>query len=245
MSLENTVALITGGSRGIGKAIVEALAKEKARVTFTYNRSEKEAADLEKRTGATAIKLDVRNVTKTAEEINKIYTSLGNIDLLVNNAGVYFRNELLDSTEEIWDTTLDTNLKGSYFTAKAAIPKMSKKGMIINIASDAGVKSRGIEYGITKIAMIYLTKALSLALNPNIRVNCICPSYTDTDMAAWNQGLGSKEEIERIHGINKPEDVAKAVISLAESEHNGRIVIIKGGKMMYTSGNPKDNFWLF
>jgi len=245
MKLKNKVALITGASRGIGRSIALEFANEDAIVIVNYNKSEKEAEELisiinKNGKKASVIKADISiisDITRMKEEIIKKY---GKIDILVNNAGIYQKNNFFDSTEHSWDLTMNINLKGPYFCSQIIGKEMlsQKSGCIINISSNSGImprKNKGIEYGVSKAGLIYLTQSLALTLAPDVRVNCIAPGYTETEMSSLYKNSKLRAEIEKnipLNRINMPEDVAKAALFLASEDSRnitGQIIIIDGG----------------
>ena len=151
---------------------------------------------------AIAIKADVSNIEEIYIMKEEILKKYGKIDILVNNAGIYQKNNFFDSTEQSWNETINTNLKAAYFCSKIFAETIlnQKTGCIINISSNAGIiprKNKGIEYGISKAGLIYLTKSLALTLAPNIRVNCIAPGYTETEMSGFYEDPNLKKGIER------------------------------------------------
>ncbi len=245
MKLEDRVTLITGASKGIGRAIALEFAKEGAIVVVNYARSQEKAIKIvetikEEGLEALAIKADISKPLEISQMINKIIERYGKVDILINNAAVYNRHSFFESNEETWNSTINTNLKGTYFCSKLAAEKMleQKNGVIINMASNAGIipkKERGIEYGISKAGVIYLTKSLALTLAPYIRVNCIAPGYTETDMANFYTDKKLKKGIERsipLRRINMPDDIAEAALFLASKESKnitGQILVIDGG----------------
>ncbi len=154
----------------------------------------------------------------------------GGIDVLVNGAGVAYLATIEDSVEEIWDRTLDVNLKGTFFCSRAALPVLrARKGSIVNLASDAGlIGERGLAvYCASKGGVVNLTRAMALDLAPQVRVNCVCPGYVDTDMvrrdyidraddpAAAERQVNESAPMKR---MARPEEIASAILYLASSD---------------------------
>lgn len=236
------VAIVTGGARGIGKAIVETLAKKGIRVIANYNKSEEKAKILKEELEKENIKIDIfqADVSKKIEckkLIQYAINQYGKIDILVNNAGIS-KIQLIDEvTEEDWNEMIYTNLYSAFCMCQEAIPYMinRKSGTIINISSVWGIvgASQEVVYSITKAGMDGLTKALAKEVGPsNIRVNSIAPGYIETDM---NKEF-SEEVLEQIkeetplERIGKPEDIAKCVECLIEDNFTtGQIISINGG----------------
>ena len=234
--------LITGGARGIGKAIVYELAKSNYNIILNYNSSQKEAEQIEEELTKQGHKVDIykADITKK-EEVQKMieYTieKYKKVDVLINNAGISQIKTFAELTEEDWDKMIDTNLKSIFYTSKAVLSTMlhEQNGLILNISSIWGVigASCEVHYSTAKAGMNGFTKALAKELGPsNIRVNAIAPGIIDTNM---NANL-SKEEVEKIkesiplERIGKPEQIAKAVTWLIEDEYTtGQIISIDGG----------------
>jgi NAD(P)-dependent dehydrogenase (short-subunit alcohol dehydrogenase family) len=231
MKLLNKVAVITGGSSGIGKAIVEEFKKEGAKVIVVDRNSHPDtltiAADLSK-------KEDIQKI------IDESISKYGKVDILVNCAGVYERNLFLESTHEIWDKTMDINLRSIFFLCKGFIKHMKENnsGNIINISSNAGFMTKnkkGIEYGLSKSGVIYLTKSLAISFVPTIRVNCISPGYTLSKMNKFIDDPILQKEIEEsipMKRLNQPKDIAKLTLFLASEDSRnitGQNITIDGG----------------
>lgn len=240
--LEGKVAIVTGSSRGIGKAIAILFAKEGAKIVVVYHTS-KEKADAVveeiKKIGSSAIsvKADVskeREVKKLFEEAKK---SFGCVDVLVNNAGVYIHNEATEFDEKNWNATIDTNLKSVMFCMKEAVPEMQKQksGAIVNISSIYGTESFGgaPAYGASKAGIVFLTKRFAKEFGPKIRVNAISPGMIDTDMTAGDpKGIEDCSCTAPLKRIGKPEEIAKAALFLASDDSSyitGDILIVDGG----------------
>ena len=236
------VAVVTGGSRGIGKAIVEALARKNVKVIANYNQSEEKAKKLKEELEKENIEIDIfkADVSKR-EEVKKMidYTikKYGKIDILINNAGIDQEKMFQDITDEDWNNVMKVNLYSVFCTTQEVISYMitQKNGCIINISSIYGINggSCAVAYSATKAGIDGMTKALAKELGPsNIRVNSIAPGYIDTDM---NKKY-SKEEREQIkeetplEKIGKPEDIAKCIEWLIEDNFTtGQVISINGG----------------
>ena len=232
----NEVAIVTGGARGIGKAIVKKLAEKKITVI------EKEAIDLKeefekKNIKIEIIKADVSQKDECIKLVNYVLNKYGKIDILINNAGIS-KVQLIDEvTVKDWNEMINTNLYSAFCMCQLVIPGMikRKKGNIINISSIWGIvgASQEILYSITKAGMNGLTKGLAKEVGPsNIRVNSIAPGCIDTDM---NKEL-TKEDINQIidetplERIGKPEDIAECVEWLIKDNFTtGQVISINGG----------------
>jgi 3-oxoacyl-[acyl-carrier protein] reductase len=194
-NLSNKIILVTGGSRGIGEAIVRRFVAEGATVFFTYNSSPDKALALASELGiqAQALQADVANADSITALVKAILEHEHNpqkrIDVLVNNAGITKDGLLLRMSESDWDAVIDTNLKGTFLMSKAvAKPMMSQRaGKIINIGSIVGITGNAgqVNYAASKAGLIGLTKSFAKELaSRNILVNCVAPGYIDTDMTA-------------------------------------------------------------
>ena len=242
--LKKKVALITGGSRGIGKAVAELFMKEGAQVVIT-SKNQKQLQQTAKEIGNPFFVVgDVRNENDVKNVIDKTIKKFGRIDILVNNVGVLPKMKPLDKiTEKEWNEIIDVNLNSHFRFTKYMIPQMKKNGgSIINISSDAGLKAfenfYADAYTAAKAAIILLTKswALEYAKN-NIRVNCVCAAVVDTDMTR-NLWLNTKEKRQitaaehPLGRIGTGEDVAKAVLYFASDDSSwttGAILPVDGG----------------
>ena len=247
MKLKDKVAIITGASRGIGRAIALLFAEEGAKVVVNYLHSKEKAEEVLskiKEIGGEAILIqgDVSKEEDRRKMVEETIKQFERIDILVNNAGVYFRNTLEESNEEIWEKTINNDLKAPFMLSKlvSEIMLKQKSGKIINIASIAGIKPRGksIEYQIAKAGVIKMTKALALALAPYINVNCISPGHTMTDMTGYDKDPEKKKRTESnipLGRIGQPEDIAKAALFLASSDSDyitGANLVVDGGRSL-------------
>ena len=232
-------ALITGGSRGIGAAIVRALTAQGWRVAFCYKSSQEAAEQLSRETGAIAIRCDVTGSAQVNAMAEEALRQLGHIDLLVNNAGVAWQGLLTDMTDDDWRTVLDTSLTAAFYTCRAVLPGMvsRKSGCIINISSIWGRVGASCEaaYSAAKAGLIGLTKALAKEVGPSgITVNCLCPGVIRTDMLACytEDDLAALADETPLGRLGTPEDVAAAVCWLADDSASfitGQVIGVDGG----------------
>lgn len=245
MKLQNKVALITGASRGIGKAIALEFAKEGAAVIINFNKSKHAAEKVVEEISnlgskSIAIKADISNEHEIKEMINQVVSQFGHIDILVNNAGIVIDIPWMEKTTDQWHKTLDTNLIGTFLCCKYAVPHMPEGSRIINISSTNGlgtVSTESMDYDASKAGVIAITKSLAKELAPKILVNNIAPGWVDTEI---NKDLPEdyvKSETEAI-GIGrfgKPEEVAKMAVFLASTDSSfvvGTTLVVDGG-MVY------------
>ena len=227
------VSVVTGGSRGIGAATVAQLAAQGHRVYFFYHNSADAANTLAQKTGATPLCCDVSDQTA----VKAAFASIGHVDNLICNAGIWQGGLLQDVAEETWDRLFDVNVKGVYNCIQAAIPAFltSHSGSIVTVSSVWGQVGASCEsaYAATKGAVIALTKSLAKELGPSgIRVNCVAPGVILTDMCACYseddlQALADETPLGR---NGQPEDVAKAIAFLLDAEFiTGHVLNVDGG----------------
>ena len=234
--------IVTGASRGIGAGIIKHLSKENYNIVLNYNKSEKEAKEIQddllnKGKRIEIFKADVSKREEVQKLINYTLNKFNRIDVLINNAGISQTKLFTDITDEDWKMMLDNNLNSVFYCTQEVLKEMinKKQGLIINISSVWGLVGASCEvhYSVTKAGIDSMTKSLAKELGPsNIRVNSIAPGIIDTDM---NKGY-SKEEIDNIkeeiplRKIGKVEDIAKCVKWLIEDEYvTGQIISINGG----------------
>lgn len=231
--------LITGGSRGIGRAMVETFSREGYKVAFTYKNSENEAKSLAESTGSLAIRADSAVEADVLSAVDTARGFLGDIDCLINNAGISSFSLFTDLTLADWENCLRVNLTGAFLYSKAVIPSMvsRKKGTIINISSMWGLvgSSCEVHYSTAKAALIGMTKALAKELGPSgIRVNAIAPGVIATDMNIMlsEEAIAELTEETPLMKIGSPEDVANAALFLASDKAGfitGEVMNISGG----------------
>jgi len=241
MMLKGKKALITGASRGIGRAIAIKFAKNGAIVGINYFKSENEARKVlelvNEHSKGVLLKGDVGSYKEAKKIVEDFVKFAGGIDILVNNAGIYERKNFEELSEEQWDETLRINLKGSFNICKHALPYMHEGGKIIFISSQLALKgsSHGADYAASKAGLLGLMKSLAIELaSRKINVNAIAPGTIDTDII---DGYSMKERMERekqipLGRIGKPEDVANVALFLASDLANyvtGEIILVTGG----------------
>jgi 3-oxoacyl-[acyl-carrier protein] reductase len=247
LKLRGKIALVTGAGRGIGKAIVVAMAKEGANVTVNdANFKSAETVTEEIRAmgcEAMPMKADVSERSEVAEMFERIIGTFGKIDILVNNAGIFSSTPLDKITEEEWDRTMNVNLKGAFLCSQAAMKYMKEQryGKIVNIASlaaEIGGIFAGAHYAASKAGVICLTKSLAKQLAPyNINVNAVAPGATETDMTKrWPKKV-KENLLEQIPfgRFGKPEEVAEVVVFLISdgaSYVTGATIDVNGGILM-------------
>jgi 3-oxoacyl-[acyl-carrier protein] reductase len=249
ISLEGKKALITGGSRGIGRATAILFAQAGADVALSFQ-SRKDAADevraeVENRGRECLIlRADLsqkKDIERMVEEVIGLWP---NPDILVNNAGIWTRGEIGTMDDKVWAETMRINLDGVFYTTHLVVPHMKKhkKGWIINVSSTAGIRGEACysHYAASKGAIIAFTKSLAVELAPdNIRVNCVAPGWVDTEMAA---GVFAdpkfRKEVERsipLRRIPVPEDIAGPILFLASDQARhitGEVLNVNGGSVL-------------
>lgn len=245
--LENKTALVTGGSRGIGRAIALALAAAGADVAFTYKSASSAAQETEK--GITAAdrrtqsyQSDASSFGDASNVVESVVREFGRVDILVNNAGITRDTLLMRMSEQDWDEVIDTNLKSAFNFSKAACrPMMSQReGVIVNISSIAGVIGNPgqTNYAAAKAGMIGMTKTLAKELaSRNIRVNAVAPGFIETDMT----GKLTQQQKDALLGLvplkrmGTPDDIAHVVVFLsspAAAYITGQVLCVDGGLVM-------------
>jgi 3-oxoacyl-[acyl-carrier protein] reductase len=247
--LKDRVAIVTGSSRGIGKAIALRFADEGAKVVVNWVGGEQAAAEVVdqiKKKGAEAlsVRADVSRLADVQNLVQSAIDRFGQIDVLVNNAGVMFTKPVLETTEDDWDRTIDINLKGAYLCSKEVAPIMiaQKFGRIINISSNSGLyhqsAMRWTEYVVSKAGMNGLTKAMALALGPHITVNAICPGWIKTDMVEGTDPAVERRILDEtaLGRWGTPDEVAGSAAFLASHDADfitGELLIVAGGRGMH------------
>jgi len=248
MDFSGKRVLVTGSSRGIGQATARLFCESGAQVAVNGRTPDSTAAgmaalgDSDRLVAAPG---DVSSVAGCEAVVGAAVEELGGLDILVNSAGVAFFLPLDDSDEAVWDATLDTNLKGTFFCVRAAAdPLRESGGNIVNVASDAGlIGEKGLSvYCASKGGVVNLTRAMALELAPAVRVNCVCPGYVDTDMVR-RDGIDQADDPQSaeqtivdyapLKRISKPTEIAKAIAYLAGED----AVFITGSALQIDGGS--------
>lgn len=232
------MVLVTGGSRGIGRAVCLAFAQDGSDVAFCYSKDEAgsaETARLIERAGAGA--LAIRCDVSDEEQVREMFAAVPSLTVLVNNAGIAQFGEIADTSLAEWNRVMAVNAGGAFLCTRAAVPKFMRRGegCIVNISSVWGEAGGACEaaYSASKAALIGFTKAASKELAPsNIRVNCVSCGYIETEM---NARLSQEEKAEFLRGVplgraGTPEEVAAAVLFLAKNKYiTGEVLRVNGG----------------
>ncbi len=247
MRLKDKRAIVTGGSRGIGKAIVLELAANGCNVVFTYHSSAEAAKKVEEEACKFGVKIfgfqaDAANLTETEKTVNFTLEKLGGLDILVNNAGITKDNLLLRMSEDDFDKVISANLKSVFNYTKASVKPMvgQRYGKIINVSSVVALIGNPgqANYVASKAGVIGFTKSVAKELaSRNINVNAVAPGYISTDMT---EKLNDKQKeaiinLIPVKRIGTPEDVAKVVSFLASSDSDyltGQVIPVDGGMAM-------------
>lgn len=245
--MERKTAVVTGASRGIGKAIALALAKDGFNVVINYNGNKEKAEQVKKEcedygVNAITVKANVADFTESENLIKEAVSTFGSIDVLVNNSGITKDTLLLRMKEEDFDSVIDVNLKGTFNTIKHAARQMMKQrsGSIINMSSVVGISGNAgqINYAASKAGVIGLTKSVARELaSRGIRANAVAPGFIETDMTDELNDK-AKEEILKTIPLNdtgKSEDVANLVAFLASEKSRyitGQVIHVDGGMLM-------------
>ena len=233
------MALVTGGSRGIGAAISRRLAEAGATVAVNYRGGQEAAESIAREVDGLAVQADVSNPDEAKELVERVESELGDIDALVNNAGVTRDTLIARMTDEDWDTVIDTNLRGTFNTARAVSRKMLRRraGSIVNLSSVVGLhgNSGQANYAASKAGIIGLTKALARELGSRgVRVNAIAPGYIATELTDVlnEEQRGLILQNTPLGRLGDPEDVAGAVRFLCSDEAafiTGEVLLVDGG----------------
>jgi len=255
MKLNGRVALVTGGSRGIGRTIALTFAREGAKVAVNYVSGAREAESVAEEIrsmglGAIPVKADVSERSEVKRMVGEVSMAFGRLDILVNNAGILIPGTTLDTREDDWDRVMAVNLKGPFNCTQEAARLMVQQmyGKIINISSISGLGCAPTgegAYGCSKAGLIALTAVAAQDLGPyGINVNCIAPGWTRTDMTTGKSG-GKAEEVNAFKAglsamrrIGEPQDIANVALFLASDDSSfisGQVIVSDGGRMDFVS----------
>lgn len=249
IQLEGKKALITGGSRGIGRATALLLAQAGADVAINYVRNEKAAEEVQKiveKLGrqCLAIKADISREEEAKRLIAEVINIWGRIDFVINNAGIWTYGEMGKMSREVWRETMRLNLDAVFYIINAVVPYMQKQGggVIVNVSSTAGVRGEAYHshYAASKGALHALAKSLAVELAPyGIRINCVAPGWVDTDMCAevfsdpkFRESVKNSIPLKR---IPPPEDIAGPILFLVSdlARHiTGTVLHVNGGSVL-------------
>jgi 3-oxoacyl-[acyl-carrier protein] reductase len=249
IDLSNKVALITGGSRGIGAATCDLLSRAGADIAFTFQKDSKSAEKTKENILAIGkkcipLKCEISNYNDVKQAVKDTIDYFGKIDILVNNAGIWTYGEMGNMSELVWKETVDININSLFYFCNEVVPSMKKQkwGRIINVSSTAGQRGEAFHshYAASKGAMISFTKSLSSELAPyNILVNSVAPGWVETDMCAdIFSDKDYKEKVRKgipLGRIPTPEDIAGPILFLASdlAKHiTGEILNVNGGSVL-------------
>jgi NAD(P)-dependent dehydrogenase (short-subunit alcohol dehydrogenase family) len=243
MELKNKVALVTGGAMRVGKAIALGLAKEGVKIALHYNRAVDKArqtqSEIESAGGeALLLQGDFSKVAEIEKVVKTGYEHFNRIDILINNAAIYFRTPFGETSEKQWDELLSINLKAPFFCAQFAshFMKKQKSGKIINIADVAGISPWPgfIPYSASKAGLISITKGMAKALAPEITVNAIASGTVLMQEEASEQEAEQIKNLTLLKKIGSPEDIVNAVIFLLKGSDfvTGEVLVVDGGRLL-------------
>jgi acetoacetyl-CoA reductase/3-oxoacyl-[acyl-carrier protein] reductase len=245
--MHDRVALVTGSSRGIGRAIALELAASGVHVVVTYRERQDAASAVAAQVRALGVKALTRQLDVTSREsvratIAAAEAEFGRVDILVNNAGILEQKPFETITDQDWDETMAVNLRGAFICAQELLPKMKKRGYgrIVNLASSGGQLggTLAVHYAASKAGLIGLTKSLARLGAPEVLVNCVAPGLIESEMTAAE--IASDAGKEKIRGIpagraGLAEEVARAVTHLASDEASyttGQTINVNGGQYL-------------
>lgn len=247
ISLKDRVAIITGGSRGIGRATSLMFAGAGCNVAIIYRSDRKSADEVKREAEETGVdvrtyKADVADKKQIDAAVEKIFSDFDRVDILVNNAGIWEKNPIDEMTEQNLLDSVNINLLGSFHTCMAVVPLMKKQksGVIINISSTAGQRGEAYHspYGATKAGVIGLTKSLASELVEfNIRVNCVAPGWAETDMSRPALAERGDEVLAKIpmNRVADPDEMAGPILFMASdmaSFITGEVLNVNGGAVL-------------
>ncbi len=247
--LRDRVAIVTGGSRGIGRATVQRLAEAGAHVVVNYltrDRDADSAVQAARDLGVEAlpVQADISSADAAERLVDAALERFGRVDVLVANAGIWEGAPVEQMPEELWDRVLDANLRGTFTCCRAVVPSMKARGAgsIVIVSSTAGQRGEAgySNYAASKGGQISFAKSLATELAPHIRVNCVAPGWVDTEMndPVFHNGNGFRRHVEEaipMRRIATPDDIAVSVAFLASdwSRHiTGEVLNLNGGSVL-------------
>lgn len=237
--LDDKVAVVTGGSKGIGYSIAERFAKEGAKVIIC-SRNESELSSAASQLGCDYYTLDVSNSQDISSMVSWISENYSVLDILVNSAGAVRYGGIVETSEEDWDFQISTNLTGTFLMCNKLVPIMNEGGSVLNISSTLGLRAMegAVAYCAAKGGVVNLTKAIALDLVDKIRVNCLCPGVVETPMVKQriDSGQATRDYLENVQPMGrmgKPEEIAALALYLCGPDSGwttGSIISIDGGQ---------------
>ncbi len=242
---KNKCVLITGGTRGIGKAAATAFIAEGAQVVVSGTSEQSVAKAVEEigDAGATGVAGDLSVVADCQRIVQTSIDRLSRIDILVNSAGVFQPASMPETDEDLWNRIMDINVRGSYFCTRAAIDTLRQsQGSVVHLGSESGINGYGgsTAYCASKGAIVNLTRSMAMELAPEIRVNCVCPGVVDTDMARegfaidgdQEKGMQQQRESYPLKRVATAAEIAASILYLASDDARfitGESLVIDGG----------------
>jgi len=259
--MEGRVAVVTGGALGIGRGAAECLLAAGATVMIVDNQEEagrNTVLQLGKSHPRVAfVRADISLSGEIGNAVDETIRIFGGIDVLVNNAGIQTFGGAVDTTEEVWDRTMNVNLKGHWLMSKAVLPHMLQKGKgaIVNVSSVQGLAAQAnvLAYATSKHAMIGLTRSMAVDLAAQgVRVNCVCPGTVDTPMIRWiidqdRDPQRLERALNKMHPIGRigtPREIGEVILFLASDRASfmtGSIITVDGGLLVPIAGSPEQS----
>lgn len=243
MELEGSVVIVTGGSRGIGRATALEFGRLGAKVVINYNKSREAAEEVAKtieELGGKALTVqgDVSVWDDAKKIVNSTLENFGTVDVLVNNAGILQLKRFTELEPRDWDRMFKVHIYGAFNMARLVVPVMveKKRGAIVNVSSIVGIKAPPgpgrVHYSTAKAALIGFTRALAIELAPfNVRVSAVAPGLTRTEMISEIRNLEERIKMVPLGKPAEPEDIAKAIVFLASHDHiTGEVLVVAGGE---------------